>query len=385
MQDEAMANDALSQASKKPESTGNEPASFSKKLKDFFKSRAWYRTIKFAKVPFQHLLLIIGSLFFVLPFVWMLSTALKSDQDLFRTPPTWLPYDFKKIEINGESLPLYNVTIDNTTQQLAMLSVSKGLGIFVDPANPSVQLEIRTKYAEPILIVSPRWQNFPDAISRATREGTGVNFFTYTKNSLIVSFFSILGTLISCTTAAYAFARIQWPGRDKLFMLVLASIMLPFQVTMIPLYLLFDKIGWMNSFLPLIVPQFFGNAFMIFLLRQFFRTIPEEMCDAARVDGASEWQIFTQLVLPLSKPVLATVTVFTFLWTWNDFLGPLLYLTDPKLYTMALGLQAFQGRHNVAWNLLMAASVVFTVPIIIAFFFAQKTFIEGVKMTGLKE
>jgi len=140
-----------------------------------------------------------------------------------------------------------------------------------------------------------------------------------------------------------------------------------------------------DSFLPLIVPAFFGNAFMIFLLVQFFRTIPEEMCDAARVDGASDWQIFTQLILPLSKPVLATVTVFTFLWTWNDFLGPLLYLTDPKLYTMALGLQAFQGRHNVAWNLLMAASVIFTLPIIVAFFFAQRTFIEGVKMTGLKE
>jgi multiple sugar transport system permease protein len=329
--------------------------------------------------------LIVGSLFFVLPFIWMLSTALKSDQDLFRTPPTWLPYDFKTVDVNGQSLPLYNVTIDNTTRQLAMVSVSKGLGVFVDPANPSEQLEIRTKYAKPILIVKPRWQNFPDAIARATREGTGVNFLTYTKNSLVISFFTIVGTLISCTTAAYAFSRIQWPGRNFLFLLVLASIMLPFQVTMIPLYLFFDKIGWINSYLPLIVPAFFGNAFMIFLLVQFFRTIPEEMCDAARVDGANEWQIFTQIVLPLSKPVLATITVFTFLGTWNDFLGPLLYLTDPKLYTMALGLQAFQGRHNVAWNLLMAASVTFTLPIIIAFFFAQRTFIEGVKMTGLKE
>jgi multiple sugar transport system permease protein len=385
MRDEDMTKQIRSQTSGIFKTIGDKPSSLSKKFLDFFNSRGWYRMLKFSRSPFQHMLLIIGSLFFVLPFIWMLSTALKSDQDLFRTPPTWLPYDFKTAQVNDQSLPLYNVKIDNTTRQLAMVSVSKGLGVFVDPANPSEQLEIRTKYTEPILIVKPRWQNFPDAIARATREGTGVNFLTYTKNSLIISFFTIVGTLISCTTAAYGFARIQWPGRDILFLLVLASIMLPFQVTMIPLYLLFDKIGWLNTYLPLIVPAFFGNAFMIFLLRQFFRTIPEEMCDAARVDGASEWQIFTQLVLPLSKPVLATVTVFTFLWTWNDFLGPLLYLTDPKLYTMALGLQAFQGRHNVAWNLLMAASVIFTLPIIVAFFFAQRTFIEGVKMTGLKE
>ena len=124
---------------------------------------------------------------------------------------------------------------------------------------------------------------------------------------------------------------------------------------------------------------------MIFLLRQFFLTIPEEMCDAARVDGASEWQIFSRIVLPLSKPVLASVVVFTFLWVWNDFIGPMLYLTDPKLFTLAIGLQDYQGQHNVAWNQMMAASIMFTLPIIIAFFFAQRTFIQGVKLTGLKE
>jgi multiple sugar transport system permease protein len=380
-----MAKNVLSPASKKPITTGQEFSSYSRRMKDFFLSNRWHKTLKFARTPFQHILLVVGSLFFVLPFIWMLSTALKSDTDLFRTPPTWLPYDFKTAQINGQELPLYNVTVDNVTKELAALKIVKGVGTFIDPANPTVQTEIKMKFASPLLVVKPRWQNFPDAIKRATREGTGVNFLTYTKNSLLISFFTIVGTLISCTTAAYAFSRIQWPGRNILFIIVLASIMLPFQVTMIPLYLMFDRIGWINTYLPLIVPAFFGNAFMIFLLVQFFRTIPEEMCDAARVDGANEWQIFTRIVLPLSKPVLATITVFTFLATWNDFLGPLLYLTDPKLYTMALGLQAFQGRHNVAWNLLMAASVIFTVPIIIAFFFAQRTFIEGVKMTGLKE
>ncbi|MBZ0298675.1 MAG: carbohydrate ABC transporter permease [Anaerolineae bacterium] len=242
------------------------------------------------------------------------------------------------------------------------------------------------RYAEAILVPQLRWQNFPDALNRATRPGLGVTFWTYFRNSLVIAFFSIIGTLISCTPVAYGFARIQWPGRNALFVLVLATMMLPFQVTMIPLYVLFtDTLQWGNTFLPLIVPTFFANGFDIFLLRQFFRTIPEELSDAARVDGASEWKIFTRIVLPLSVPVLATIAVFTFLYAWNDFTAPLLFLTSPQNYTMAIGLQDFQGQHTVAWNQLMAASVVFTVPIVIAFFFAQRTFIQGIKLTGLNE
>ena len=351
----------------------------------FPRSNKWYQLQKKVKPFLQHVLVFTVGLFFLLPFLWMLSTALKSDLDIYRTPPTWLPYDLKQVEIDGELLPLYSVQIEDMTKELAALEIKKGQGKFVDPADPEAIIEVRMRYAEPILIVKPRWQNFPDAMSKAAGVRTGVSFITYIKNSLTIAFFSILGTLISCTTAAYGFARMHWPGRDKVFLVVMGTMMLPFQVTMIPMYVVFSKIGWTNTFLPLIVPTFFGNAFMIFLLRQFFLTIPEEMCDAARVDGASEWQIFTRIVLPLSKPVLASVVVFTFLWVWNDFIGPMLYLTDPKLFTLAIGLQDYQGRHNVAWNQLMSASIIFTLPIIIAFFFAQRTFIQGVKMTGLKE
>ncbi len=350
-----------------------------------YRSNGWYKALKFLRSPFQITLLVIGSLFFVLPFIWMLSTALKSDLDIFRSPPTWLPYDIKQVKVNGQSLPLYNVTENGVTRQLASEKISKGTGIFIDPANPGQELSIKMKYAKPILEVRPRWANFVDAITHAGSPGSGINFFTYIKNSLFLSICNIIGTLISCTLAAYAFSRVKWPGRDIMFILVLSTMMLPFQVTMIPLYVFYSKIGWTNSFLPLIVPSFFGNAFFIFLLRQFFMTIPEELCDAARMDGANNWQIFTGIVLPLSKPVLATVVIFTFLGTWNDFMGPLLYLNDPKLFTMSIGLQDFQGRYSASWNLLMAASVTFTVPIIVAFFFAQKTFIEGVKLTGLKE
>jgi multiple sugar transport system permease protein len=161
--------------------------------------------------------------------------------------------------------------------------------------------------------------------------------------------------------------------------------MLPFQVTMIPIFLFFtETLKWGDTLLPIIVPSFFANAFDIFLLRQFFRTIPEELLDAARVDGASEFFIFLKIVLPLSKPILATITIFTFLWAWNLFLEPLLYLNNPEHFTLALGLQDYQSQHKVIWNQMMAASVVFTLPVIVAFFFAQRTFIEGIKLTGTK-
>jgi multiple sugar transport system permease protein len=350
-----------------------------RKVRNFFVSLSSHAAINFV------------GLFFLLPFLWMLITALKSSQDVFHSPPRWLPYDNVRVEVNGEQLPLYDVQTDDGVRQLAAVKIIEGIGTFVDPANPSQTFEYEiqqgaVKIAEPVMEVSFRWQNFPDAMSRGSRPTVGANFWVYFKNSLVIAFLSIIGTLLSNTPVAYAFARIKFPGRDLLFILVLATMMLPFQVTMIPIYLFFNNfLGWGDTFLPLIVPTFFANAYDVFLLRQFFRTIPEEMCDAARVDGASEWQIFTRIVLPLSVPVIATVTVFTFLWAWNEFTGPLLFLTSPRNFTMALGLQDFQSQRTMIWNQLMAASVVFTVPIIIAFFFAQKTFIQGIKLTGSKE
>jgi multiple sugar transport system permease protein len=349
------------------------------KIRNFFKSL------------FSHVIINFIGLFFLVPFLWMILTAFKSSQDVFHTPPRWLPYDNVFVDVNGEQLPLYNVQTENGVKQLAAIKIVEGVGTFVDPANPTEQMEYEiqqgaTKIAEPIMHVSFKWQNFPDAMQRGSRPGIGASFWVYFRNSLVIAFLSIVGTLFSNTPVAYAFARLKFPGRDILFIIILATMMLPFQVTMIPIYLFFnDFLGWGDSFLPLIIPTFFANAYDVFLLRQFFRTIPEEMCDAARVDGASEWQIFTRIVIPLSVPVLATVTVFTFLWAWNDFTGPLLFLTSPRNFTMALGLQDFQSQRTMVWNQLMAAATVFTVPIVIAFFFAQKTFIQGIKLTGSKE
>ena len=306
-----------------------------RKTRNFFQSLGSHTAINF-----------IG-LFFMIPFLWMLVTALKSSEDVFHTPPRWLPYDNVRVEVNGEQLPLYNVQTESGVKQLAAVKIVEGVGTFVDPANPSQTMEYEIqqgeiKVAEPIMQISFNWLNFPEAMARGSRSGVGASFWVYFKNSLIIAFFSIVGTLLSNTPVAYAFARLKFPGRDILFVIILSTMMLPFQVTMIPIYLFFnDTLHWGNTFLPLIIPTFFANAYDVFLLRQFFRTIPEEMCDAARVDGASEWQIFTRVVLPLSVPVLATVTVFTFLWAWNDFTGPLLFLTSPKNFTMALGLQDF--------------------------------------------
>jgi multiple sugar transport system permease protein len=183
---------------------------------------------------------------------------------------------------------------------------------------------------------------------------------------------------------AYSFSRIPWAGRNVLFLVTLATMMLPYQVTMIPLFIIFSRLGWVGTYLPLTAPRFFGDAFYIFLLRQFFLTIPQELTDAARIDGASELRIYTQIMLPLTKPALATILVFEFLARWRAFIGPLIYLSKPSMYTVSLGMQMFRMEHDTKWAWLMAASIMLTAPVIIFYFFVQRTFIQGITMTGLK-
>jgi len=230
----------------------------------------------------------------------------------------------------------------------------------------------------PVWIPKPfMWSNYPRAINF-------IPFWAYVKNTLIIAFFAIVGVLFSCPPVAYSFSRIPWAGRNVLFIMTIATMMLPYQVTMIPLFIIFSRLGWVGTYLPLIVPHFFGGAFYIFLLRQFFMTIPQELTDAARIDGASEIGIYTRIMLPLTRPALATIVVFEFLARWRDFLGPLIYLNDPQKYTISLGLQMFRMEHGTEWALLMACSIVLTAPIIVLYFFVQRTFIQGITLTGLK-
>jgi multiple sugar transport system permease protein len=221
------------------------------------------------------------------------------------------------------------------------------------------------------------WLNYPAVFDYAP-------FLLYFRNTLIIVALCTLGVFLSCSLVAYGFARLNAPGKNFLFILMLSTMILPYQVTMIPLYILFSKIGWVDTFRPLIVPFFFGIPLYIFLLRQFFMTIPRELEDAARIDGCGYLRIYWQIVLPLAKPALAVVMLFTCIGAWNDFLAPLIYLQSPDMYTLALGLQVFLTQYGGDWSLLMAASTIVVLPIIFVFFFAQKQFIQGIVLTGLK-
>ncbi len=262
-------------------------------------------------------LLILLSLIFIFPFFWMVTSALKSQVQIFIWPPKWIP--------------------------------------------------------DPIL-----WSNFRDALSNPQ-----LPFHIFFKNTMIMEVGIITGRLISCTLIAYGFARLQAPGKNILFAIVLATLMLPEAVIQIPRFILFSKIGWVNSFKPLIVPTWFGEAYAIFLMRQFFSTIPIELEEAARMDGASTPKIITQIIVPLSMPVLTVITILSFKDIWNELFRPLLYLNDMQKYTLAVGLAYFNGQFDVKMNLLMAASVVVLLPLVIVFFIAQKAFVEGISLTGM--
>ena len=222
-----------------------------------------------------------------------------------------------------------------------------------------------------------RWQNFVDAVS-------AIPFGQYFVNTLIITGLSTVGAVVSNLLIAYGFACIKWPGRDFVFYLVIATIFIPFPIVAVPLFDIFASLHWVNTFLPLIVPAFFGNAFFIFLLRQFLLQVPPEMLEAARIDGAHELQIMYRVIMPLVRPALAAVAIFAMIAAWNDFLGPLIYLQDDSKRTLAIGLQFFRSLHDVQLNLLMAASVLVILPVIILFILFQRYFIEGVTVGSIR-
>lgn len=223
-----------------------------------------------------------------------------------------------------------------------------------------------------------RWQNYVDAVS-------AVPYATYLRNSLLLAGGSVIGTLVGCTAPAYALARLRFPGRNVALLAVLGTMLLPWHVTMIPRFLLLRELGLYNSLWALVLPTFFGNAFYIFLLRQFFLAVPQELLEAARLDGCSEWGVFARIVLPLAGPAVATVALFQFVAAWNDFNGPLLYLRDREKFPLAYGLEQYVSAYSSQTHLLLAAAVLFTLPIVILFLLTQRMFVEGISTSGLKE
>jgi len=264
-----------------------------------------------------HATLLCGSILFLFPFLWMVSTSLKPIEQAMTIPPKLIPNPVKLM-------------------------------------------------------------NYIDAVRV-------IPFFKYACNTLLVCVLGTVGMVLSSSLVAYGFSRVQWKGRDIVFIAVLATMMIPFPVTMIPLYTVFRKLHWVGTLRPLWVTAWFGGVFNIFLLRQFFKSIPTELSDAARIDGCTELGIYYRIIMPLSRPALAVVALFHFMFVWNDFIRPLIYLINPETFTLALGLQFYQSQHGgTEWHMLMAASTLVILPIIVLFFFTQKSFIRGIAMTGMK-
>ena len=221
------------------------------------------------------------------------------------------------------------------------------------------------------------WNNFPDALSEFP-------FFLYLRNTLTIVSIQMVGNVMSASLVGYSFARLRWPGRDVWFIVLIATMMLPGAVTMIPTFIMYKNFGWMNTDLPFTVPTFCGGAFNIFLLRQFFRSIPMDLSESAKLDGCPELGIFLRIILPLCKPALATIAIFGFMGCWNDYMGPLLYLNDETKFTLTYGLRTFQMEHDTDWPHLMAAATIISIPTILIFFLCQRYFIEGITLTGMK-
>lgn len=340
-----------------------------------------------------HGLLLVGSLIFLFPLIWMISTSVKPLSQTTDMPPKLLPYPEKVKGQDGKLYPALFYRADATQpgqpkpeEKLVALIAREGDRVRIEmDVSGGKKKQFLVKAGATRTPPVWRWENYTKAITYKADVLGYIPFVQYGKNTLYIAILAVFGTVLSNALIAYGFARVDWPGRNILFGLTIATMMIPFPVLMVPVYVIFKTLGWVGSPKPLWVPAFFGSAFNIFLLRQFFMTLPFELSDAARIDGSSEFGIFRDVILPLAKPALAVVALFTFMHVWNDFLGPLIYLTDQKTYTLAYGLQAYQSQHGgTQWPLLMAASTIVVLPVIVLFFFAQKTFIQGITVTGLK-
>jgi multiple sugar transport system permease protein len=389
-----------------------------------------------------HLMLITGSAIFLIPFVWMVVTSFKEDSQLAIFPPEWIPtqqvmvqyqgheHGLVRVKIDGN--PAYGIVLkandDGTSQVLAPAPVelippgaasADPMQAMVQPSDipstpaatttptstkpgsstsvtappspplsgaggPSSAPRVLTLTAADMTEVrhpSPVWKNYPDAL-KFLPPNSHYGLINL-QNTLIIALLSVVGTVLSSSLVAYGFARLRWPGRDWVFGLLLATMMLPDAVTMMPRFLIFRSLGWIDSLKPLWVPSFFASAFNVFLLRQFFMGIPKELEEAARIDGCSYLGTYWRIMMPMIKPSLAAVTIMTFLGAWKDFLNPLIYISSPEKMPLSYVLQLYNSAHGGEPQLLMAATTLVILPVMILFFFTQRYFIEGVSLTGL--
>lgn len=313
--------------------------------------------------PLVYGILVFGALLLLIPFYWMLTNSLKTEAEARRIPPSLLP-TASYVKVDGQELEVsLGPTNDEGLRLVEVMGVDRELWVTQD-----------TVYEK----LKPLWRNYPESLVK-------MEFFNALANTTVITVLSVIGQILSSSLVGFGFARFRFRGRNFLFLLMLSTMMLPPQVSMIPLFILFRNLGMIDTIWPLVIPMWLGTPFYVFMFRQFFAQVPEELVEAARIDGASNWRIYWRLMMPLSGPVIAIVAIYTFMFTWNDFLGPLIYLNSPTNRTLTLALNAFNGQYGITdVQLLMAASFVTMLPCIILFFAAQRYFVESTATSGLK-
>jgi len=348
------------------------------KITSFLTRTRGTRRLHFTDI-ITYVYLILGTVLMFGPVIWLIFSSFKTQAEIVKFPPRLLPYRQETVVVEGyeEPLPLYTVTFeDGTTAELAQV---RRIGLesqLVDPANPDEIIKVSIDQREPIEKVVFSLDNYIEGVE-------SFNFARYLRNSVIVTIFATLLTLLINSMAAFALAKYHFRGREAIFFIMLSTLMVPLSVILVPVFLVITTINWNNNLLGVIVPAA-ATPTGLFLLRQYMLTIPDELLDAARMDGASEWRIYSQIILPLSKPALAVLTIFSVMWRWNDFLWPLIVLSRSEFFTLQIGLNSFQGELNVQWNLILAMTVLTLLPITFVFAILQRNITTGIATTGMK-
>jgi multiple sugar transport system permease protein len=320
---------------------------------------------------------------FMAPLGYMFTTGIKSDAQMNDPKaPAWWPHSPSTFTYQGEELELFEVPTDDAVQELAILNKTRTESTFIDPQNPGageITWEGNWRTLDPVYEPDPQWGNFRTAWEE-------LDFLLLFRNTLIIAVFGTIGAVGSSVFVAYGFSRFEFKGRNFLFMILIATIILPVQATLIPTFILFSRIGWTNTFLPLIVPHFFANAYNVFLLRQYFLQLPKELDEAAMIDGANPLRILISVILPNSIPALTAVSLFHFFFAWNDFFTPLIYLVSkPELWPLSVGLQKFNALYGRQPNMIQAGALITLVLPVVIFFLAQRVFMQGIVFTGVEK
>ncbi|MEZ4511322.1 MAG: carbohydrate ABC transporter permease [Chloroflexota bacterium] len=327
-----------------------------------------------------YLYLFFGTLLMFGPVLWLVMSSFKTPAGLIEFPPSFFPVSQETVTVEGydEPLPLFNVTLpDGSRQTLAQI---RRIGLeaqLIDPNNPEGDIiKVPIDAREPVESVQFAWNNYTEPLQR-------FNFLVYLRNSVFVTVVATLLTLLINSMAAFALSKYNFRGKNSIFVIIISTLLIPISVVLVPVFLVITTIGWNNSLWGVIIPGA-ATPTGVFLLRQYMLTIPDELLEAARIDGAGEWRIYWQVVMPLARPALAVLTIFSVMWRWNDFLWPLIVLTRSEVFTLQVGLNSFQGELNVQWHYVLAMTVLTLLPITVVFAFLQKSITTGIATTGMK-